>query len=430
MISVLIIEDERIAPLYDALNEFSHLNIITVHTLEAAIDANNKQYFDLLFLDASFSQDNFFKCIKNIKAYNVATMMIVFGNENSQELEHTFLSLGIKDFIKKSIHTELMVHRIKNYLEVIELKKKSLFNTGVFNLFDKNVYQHMVVFKLDSQTARVEFWDYFMNNHFATYKNAQEIVGILYALASWFFLNNKVCEIIKETSHDSMYLTLFPITSISDEVIQNVFTKHDGDVVYLKEEDKLSLRLDKLDTLESKGVKTSQEKSEQEKILSKTHFNKTTAAQFVDNTAISFMDKIENLVEIEDEIDASLIAFENDPSIEKIHVTSSKFLMYTEVIELLVEFNHVVFALNTLAKGMNEITQDQLKPQEVKKFTTLMLHLLHDLGTWRDNIFVKQEANDIHYLDSSLLSSCLQIETIFTKKEIEEDDDDDNFELF
>ena len=79
-------------------------------------------------------------------------------------------------------------------------------------------------------------------------------------------------------------------------------------------------------------------------------------------------------------------------------------------------------------EGFKSITLDQLTSKEVKKFTTLMLHLLHDLSTWRDNIFVKQEANDIHYLDSSLLSSALQIETIFANKEVEEDDD--SFELF
>lgn len=428
MISVLIIEDERIASLHDALNSFTHFNIVTVNTLETAIKANNKQYFDLVFLDTSCPQDDSLKCIRELKTYNVATMIVLFEDDNSQELEHTFLSLGVKDLIKKSIHTELMIHRIKNYIEIIELKKKSLFSSGVVNLFDKHVYQHMVVFKLNSQTARVEFWDYFMNNHFATYKNAQELVGVLYALASWQFLNHKECEIIKETSHDLMYLTLFPINSISDEIIEHVLRSHDENVVYIREGNKLSIKIEKIDTIIVEKVKTSEEKTEQEKILAKTHFNKITAAEFVDMTAISYIDKIDNLADIEDEIDASLIDFETDPSIEKINIITTKFSGYIEVIKLLVEFEHLVFALNTLAQAINEVTQDQLTPKEVKKFTTLMLHLLHDLGTWRDNIFVKQEANDIHYLDSSLLSSCLQIETIFAKKELEEDDDD--FELF
>ena len=59
----------------------------------------------------------------------------------------------------------------------------------------------------------------------------------------------------------------------------------------------------------------------------------------------------------------------------------------------------------------------------------LCIDIKGGVGLWpAPPIFIKQEANDIHYLDSSLLSSCLQIEVIFADKELEEDDD--NFELF
>jgi len=139
------------------------------------------------------------------------------------------------------------------------------------------------------------------------------------------------------------------------------------------------------------------------------------------------MNKLDSLAEIEDKIDEALIAFEDNPSIEKTHEVALAFNEYIEIIELLVEFTHLVYAIRTLSSAIDAITQEQLTPKEVKKFTTLTLHLVRDLSTWRENIFIKQEANDIHYLDSSLLSSCLQIETIFAKKELEDDDD---FELF
>ncbi len=77
---------------------------------------------------------------------------------------------------------------------------------------------------------------------------------------------------------------------------------------------------------------------------------------------------------------------------------------------------------------LEHLCLEQLNEKDVKKFTTLTINLLNDLSQWRENIFIKQEANDIHYLDSSLLSSCLQIEAIFEKEKIEEDEDD--FELF
>ena len=71
----------------------------------------------------------------------------------------------------------------------------------------------------------------------------------------------------------------------------------------------------------------------------------------------------------------------------------------------------------------------QLPRIHKNKFSLLFLHLLDDISEWRKNIFILQEANDVHYLDSSLLSSCLQIQSIFEKKDVAQDDEDD-FELF
>ena len=58
----------------------------------------------------------------------------------------------------------------------------------------------------------------------------------------------------------------------------------------------------------------------------------------------------------------------------------------------------------------------------------LLTNMVSDLASWRKTIFIDRQANDVHYLDSSLLSSCLQIEMIFNENEIEEEDD--GLELF
>ena len=55
----------------------------------------------------------------------------------------------------------------------------------------------------------------------------------------------------------------------------------------------------------------------------------------------------------------------------------------------------------------------------------MLLNLLHDLNAWRENVFITQVARDIHYLDASLLSSCIQIEAIFEEKKADVDGDDE-----
>ena len=70
----------------------------------------------------------------------------------------------------------------------------------------------------------------------------------------------------------------------------------------------------------------------------------------------------------------------------------------------------------------------QLKEINIKLFANLILSVLEDLSNWRKTIFVEQNARDIHYLDSSLLNSCLQIESVL--KDDSEEDDDNDLELF
>jgi hypothetical protein len=61
----------------------------------------------------------------------------------------------------------------------------------------------------------------------------------------------------------------------------------------------------------------------------------------------------------------------------------------------------------------------------------LVEHLGSDLTSWREHIFALQDTADIHYLDSSFFSSCMQIEQIIGNKEVAaNDDDDDGMEFF
>ena len=52
----------------------------------------------------------------------------------------------------------------------------------------------------------------------------------------------------------------------------------------------------------------------QKQILGKTHFNKMDAREYVENTAISLMSKIDDLANVEDRLDAAIIHLENNPN--------------------------------------------------------------------------------------------------------------------
>ncbi len=52
-----------------------------------------------------------------------------------------------------------------------------------------------------------------------------------------------------------------------------------------------------------------------------------------------------------------------------------------------------------------------------------------DLVSWRTTIFVEQNTLDIHYLDSSLMSSCIQAQLFDSQSKLAIDDEND-LELF
>ena len=432
MINVLLLEqeEEHNSALHEALNSFEDLNVTVAAGYDQAIKLNKSIFFELLFFDASCQKE---KC-ESILSNNIETMIIAFNGESDKKDGAKLISLGIKDYLSKNIGVDLLKHRIKNYVEIIELRKNRLFNTEAVNLFEKKIYQRTLNFQLNSHSGVVEFWDYFMdkvNKGQEEHENLKNSTKVMYAFASWLFKINQNSKVSVEYSNDAMFITLQPVEALSYKTVEDVMDKHDKGVNFKKQGNKLSLKLDRIVTQSAQNAlveKTVALDDEQKRILGKTHFNKISAEEFVNDTAISFLNKIDKLNVYEESIDEALINFENEPNTSTLNRIHKQFAEYTEIIKLLVEFDHLVFALLTLSKSINAITNEQLTPKEVKKFTTLMLHLINDLSTWRENIFIKQEANDIHYLDSSLLSSCLQIETIFANNELEEEED--NFELF
>lgn len=141
------------------------------------------------------------------------------------------------------------------------------------------------------------------------------------------------------------------------------------------------------------------------------------------------MPKIDDLEEIERKLDDMLMSFEKAPTQAALEEVCQELDGYYSVIELLTEFEHLVYGIKSLIIFLRTLTDEKLKTDKIQNFVSLLLHLFSDLSEWRKAIFVRQDAIDIHYLDASLLSSCLQIEAFFEEKEIDEGDDLEFFKI-
>jgi two-component system chemotaxis response regulator CheY len=141
------------------------------------------------------------------------------------------------------------------------------------------------------------------------------------------------------------------------------------------------------------------------------------------------MGKIDGLEEINNEIDEAILIFEDNPSTKTLYSVIENFEEYNKVLQQLDDFEHLAFAINTLMTFLSNITQEQFSPEKVKNLASMLLNLLHDLESWRQNVFILQNARDIHYLDASLLSSCIQMEAVFDDKALA-DEDEGELEFF
>ncbi|MFA6137174.1 MAG: response regulator [Sulfurimonas sp.] len=394
-----------------------------------AISMCKENKFDLVFMDIMMPNVDGIEATKEIKSFSASTMIIALSALDDEKSKNLMLQSGAEDYITKPINSELFVQRVKNYMTIISMRAKPIHTTKAASLFSDTVYPLSKIFTIDSEASLAYFWDYYLNNSIGMVENISDVVRLIYGIGLWLLKTNHTFTISSQENENTLYLTQASLGSISEIVIRNILLKHCQNTPFILKDGALSFRLNKaLQICQDKTSVNMKVTTQDQEILSKTHFNKITAAEYVENTAIALMDKIESLESIEDRLDVSLLDFEKESTVTNIQNVSELFLDYIEVIEELVEFEHLAYAIVSLANFLANLEESQLDEKKVKKLITLILSLISDLSSWRVNLFVKQEANDIHYLDSSLLSSCLQIESIFAEEKASEEDD--NLEFF
>lgn len=163
---------------------------------------------------------------------------------------------------------------------------------------------------------------------------------------------------------------------------------------------------------------------EDEAILRKTHYNKISAQEYLKELGDVFSDEIDELKDVGDDLNVlieHLITNKKEDTIAKI---SKVLLVYTAAMESLSQFKDLGYALRNVTRFLNALP----KSVDKRKLTILLGALAEDLSQWYQNIFIHQSAINIHYLDSSLLSSCFQMEAAFNQDMADTIEDD--LELF
>ena len=97
-----------------------------------------------------------------------------------------------------------------------------------------------------------------------------------------------------------------------------------------------------------------------------------------------------------------------EPTQESIEEVSKAFCDYAYHISKLREFSNFSEALNNLGTTLKQIDD----PHLLKEMESFLFGIEHSLHTWRHAVLVDKSAQDVHFLDNSIISDCMQTESM------------------
>lgn len=138
--------------------------------------------------------------------------------------------------------------------------------------------------------------------------------------------------------------------------------------------------------------------------------------------------QIEGLIEdLQDYIDSN---YQNGLTTELIEGYQELITKMAGFYELSGEFRTLTFPMQNLISMLEGLEVAKLDSMMQDVLFNFLNHTVNDLKKWVQEVLINQSANDIHYLDASLLASISQMEMMIAGDDEEEIDDDDDDFLF
>ncbi|MCX6077503.1 MAG: response regulator [Campylobacterales bacterium] len=165
-------------------------------------------------------------------------------------------------------------------------------------------------------------------------------------------------------------------------------------------------------------------------LLRRSHLYKTSAGEYVKELDDEILNELQELDQLGKEFKYSAKVFQDDKNIAVIDEIVIYLSKYAHVINLLFEFEDLSYAVRSLSELLSSIKEKELRDKDIKKISLFLGAIESDLADWYQLIFIEKSAQDIHYLDSSLFSACLQIELILSSDINEMESEENDLELF
>lgn len=165
---------------------------------------------------------------------------------------------------------------------------------------------------------------------------------------------------------------------------------------------------------------------EQELQFLAKEFRAMSAREFVEGYPTDLEIYSDKLLEIGEKLDILVNNFITNTTQEGALELSGAFSLYADVLTNIPEFVNLNYAITQLATVFEKIDCSL----ELEPYFDLILAISQELERWRVSIFETQDAENIHYLDNSLISDCTMLESFVIGSQGPQVDDDAMDDMF
>jgi len=169
------------------------------------------------------------------------------------------------------------------------------------------------------------------------------------------------------------------------------------------------------------GIEKEKEFSHNELEFYAPEVDSQSAKDFVETFAgdlDTFNDHLESIEETLELLIHQKLLDPNDQSAQELAIA---FNDYGQHIASLYKFNNLAQGLKNFAAVLAQVND----PELLKEMKTFLFGIADSLNKWRSEVLIKQSAKDIHFLDSSIISDCMQTESLLSQESHEDDNIDD-----
>ncbi len=456
-ISILIVDDapDVRAMLASICRKIEGVSTCEAESGEEAVKKALEDRPDLILMDLMMPDMDGFEATRRIKEVYPQVVVLAVTALVDEQTERKMVRLGATSYIRKPImepaRVRYKITNIINYLKSDQVRGAIALYGEAQNPFTQEVRAIKTTVQVATEENMMDFglWltERYMSQFETQSREFNSVLDLLYGVTRHSLGRHMPLVFNIEENFEWLFISIPLHDEMNHETLAERFEPVIGDHLRL-EAGVLHLRLRirketkaiapteaKVD--ESPPVKPQEPQKKrvieegEKQLLRQSHVDKISAATYVASLDQSDLHEVEDMVEIEEEWEQAMDDLAENFTVEALQAVGGSVGRYAGVVNRLYEFATLGYALSSLSLLLQGASEEAIAQASTPKLRLLLGGMLEDMAKWRSTIFTERNTGDIHYLDSSLLSSCMQIEGLLLSQEVvTEEDEEGDLELF